>query len=1664
MGCLMFVGTYTTLFESSVNPWTTLGPLAVIISISLCQEAASDRKRHQSDHKTNHAPCVVLRRAEDTDADGAERDPTIMNGKDIDVKILKQQNKDKTPVKRSSRKTIPKGRPNTAMTDVTEKMEGPIVGIAFQNVKRMDIRAGDIVLVKNREMIPADIILLGSSGENGSAYIETSPIDGETNLKLRKSPHLPTLMASTPGGLGAGSDQYVHPRFEQIDRAVKRLTRFSLLGHPNAKSALLNPNNKGPKVISDEISSTVRKQRRLSLVQQSNTSNNEMEGNAYVATITTEPPNASVNTFSGKIVLPPPYLNESSIEIPLDAENILLRGAMLRNTEWVLGVACFTGDDTKLARNSINTPSKFSGLDELMNRTVILILFIMLFCVLVLSTSGFFANKAEFDSLWYAGFAVENTPWPYMKIDGKPVYPSFRTEPPGFHQFMFTNITLLNNFIPFSLYVTVEMITLFMMFLIGWDKSMYHEDTDTAAVARSTTVADLGQVKYVFSDKTGTLTQNVMRFKRCSVDGSIFGEPVVKVNPGGEDEDTDYDDEVMRSKYHELKQLLIGTISLNAKDEADDEAKAPDIINPNGNTLTFNAEMFLRVMSICHTVVVEKEIDASNINRKSERPAAASFLSWVGNRSRTNTTEDAVTPLSSIKEANSLESSNINDINDKISTLNESTRTIGKTSVRTGKSNDGSPIGYAYQAESPDEGALVSAASLDFGFQLISRDSDGVKLACSSRSLLSIDEVAKGLKSGTMTPKTLAAETACPRIGTQPNHMKTAFEKFTAQFSSGKSDSTIDTTEEVWSILAVNKFDSTRKRMSVLVRSPASLGSIPMLLIKGADSSMLDPDVCEGGEYITSGALGGERMSSLINQSSSDYNDSNEWEKSVLLNMQSQLGIFASEGLRTLVLGIRVLTETDCEAWLAKYKIASTAIENREERLTAVALEIERNIHIVGSTAIEDKLQDGVPETIHNIARAGIKLWVLTGDKRETAIEIGYSTKVLNPKMHLTDVADGNTARVKALIAMEFIRLVKIGKLAMYQRNAKQKKSKLQRYCSPIMVLFEYIGKVVRMISRFNRRFYYFVIVSLCGTIKKDYLKQQLGRIQDEVDKEGQKEKGRHAKVRDLAETILKEYKLTKDYAEESGMKQLKTARNFSPKGGIEDEDETTPEVFHRASNANTVLDIRHGSLNAASLRGLSLMALEQSDNIAPNVESQPVIDNDVMSMKSEIPEQKQGNIIIFNKKKRTILERLFAVDRDVRKGKLVKHLTKEKRQEYFSPYSIMNQTSMGDIPDGINTTIDRALVIEGSALVHFLGNPLLEELLFAVASSCESVIACRVSPKQKALLVKLVKQFVVPTPVTLAIGDGANDVGMIQEAQVGVGISGLEGQQAVNSSDFAIAQFRFLEDLLLVHGRWNFMRLSKTVLFSFYKNAVLAGLLIVFSRETLYSGEPLMDQWAISSFNIVNGFGILLFGMFDRDIDKDYVKQNPILYATGPNNEHFAMRVTFRWICLVLLHVNLIYFLTDICVSGGSTQSSAFKGLMTNSMHPGDGDGGDLKVYGTVIFVILNWVLALKVLYESGSIIHGKWPALLGCCKKGVEGFWSRIAYTWHGIAFLCIGFNYFFIYLYQVSFDSGRCPLYFITNVSNNCFLSFKHFNLFLYDCRNLVNLVHPLFRHSH
>ena len=158
----------------------------------------------------------------------------------------------------------------------------------------------------------------------------------------------------------------------------------------------------------------------------------------------------------------------------------------------------------------------------------------------------------------------------------------------------------------------------------------------------------------------------------------------------------------------------------------------------------------------------------------------------------------------------------------------------------------------------------------------------------------------------------------------------------------------------------------------------------------------------------------------------------------------------------------------------------------------------------------------------------------------------------------------------------------------------------------------------------------------------------------------------------------------------------------------------------------------------------------------------------------------------------------------------------------------------------------DVSIVVDGKTLIFALDHSLRKDFI-ELLSSCCSVICCRVSPLQKAEVVELVQQHT--QSICLAIGDGANDVAMIQKAHVGVGISGNEGLQAANSSDFAIGQFRFLSRLLFLHGAWFYTRVSKVILYSFYKNICLYIIELWFAIYNAWTGQVLFERWTIGKY-----------------------------------------------------------------------------------------------------------------------------------------------------------------------------------------------------------------------
>ena len=227
----------------------------------------------------------------------------------------------------------------------------------------------------------------------------------------------------------------------------------------------------------------------------------------------------------------------------------------------------------------------------------------------------------------------------------------------------------------------------------------------------------------------------------------------------------------------------------------------------------------------------------------------------------------------------------------------------------------------------------------------------------------------------------------------------------------------------------------------------------------------------------------------------------------------------------------------------------------------------------------------------------------------------------------------------------------------------------------------------------------------------------------------------------------------------------------------------------------------------------------------------------------------------------------------------------------------------MADVVDQIhNISIDdeqikKALILSGESLNIIESNNGLLALLLALTDQMDVVLGCRVSPKQKGDIVAMIKKR-FPEKITLAIGDGANDVSMIMKAHVGVGIAGREGMQAARSSDFAIGKFMFLRPLLFVHGREAYRRNADLICYMFYKNVLYVIVQYIFGFFSVFSGQGMYEQWLYQVYNVTyTSFPIIIYALFDYEKPISHLMSIPSYYKIGILNLNFDITTIFMWI-----------------------------------------------------------------------------------------------------------------------------------------------------------------------
>ncbi|XP_078236695.1 phospholipid-transporting ATPase IG isoform X4 [Pogona vitticeps] len=553
-----------------------------------------------------------------------------------------------------------------------------------------NIKVGDIVEVSADETFPCDLIFLASNSKDGSCYVTTASLDGESNVKTH---------------------------YTVQDTA--NLCTCQALNH-------------------------------------------------LIATIECEQPQPDLYRFVGRINI---YKrNQEPVARPLGPENLLLKGATLKNTPKIYGVAVYTGMETKMALNYQGKSQKRSAVEKSINAFLIVYLCILLGKATVCTTLKY---------IWES-VPSNDEPWYNHKTQkDRETFKLLKT----FTDFL-SFMVLFNFIIPVSMYVTVEMQKFLGSFFISWDKEMYDETRQEGALVNTSDLnEELGQVEYVFSDKTGTLTENTMEFIECSIDGF---------------------------KYSGIFSEVDGA-KASIKAERSRE------------------ELFMRALCLCHTVQVQKgdEVDAG-------------------------------------------------------------------TSQAGGSQK--------YVAASPDEIALLQGAQ-KYGFTFLGQENNFMKV----------------------------------------QNPKKEIERF--------------------HLLHVLDFDCVRRRMSVLVKTKE--GRL-YLFCKGADSAVFP------------------RVPPEEAQKTKVHVERN-----------------ALDGFRTLCVAYKEISVAEYKEIDGQIKEATMALQDREAKMAQVFDGIEKNMHLIGSTAVEDKLQDLAAETIEALHAAGMKIWVLTGDKMETAQATCYACRLFQTSTEL---------------------------------------------------------------------------------------------------------------------------------------------------------------------------------------------------------------------------------------------------------------------------------------------------------------------------------------------------------------------------------------------------------------------------------------------------------------------------------------------------------------------------------------------------------------------------------------------------------------------------------------------------------------------------------------
>ena len=715
-----------------------------------------------------------------------------------------------------------------------------------------------------------------------------------------------------------------------------------------------------------------------------------------------------------------------------------------------------------------------------------------------------------------------------------------------------------------------------------------------------------------------------------------------------------------------------------------------------------------------------------------------------------------------------------------------------------------------------------------------------------------------------------------------------------------------------------NVFNSTRKRASVVFRDELD-GNKYKCWAKGADTFMLSPARLRSGQ------------------------------SDAVREANAKLDLYGSQGLRTLVFCERVLSDAEWSAFSELHHRASKVVDEKERAsmLADAAALVECEMDYVGCTALEDELMDDVQGTVECVRGAGIGLWVLTGDKLDTAKVIAQNARIVDRKtMEIVDINVINPSE----------ELNKWRKQAADRAEAAGCAAPLETDPS------SYVWQQERRL----------------GLVSAEAANQW--RAMDALD-------GSIALNKNMWDACIA---LSESFSE------LDAEKKKAIEKGADAE-----EII---SLSLTVKVAREKLQSAKHVWNRDFVTRKLQSLVCVMGQTQPLTNAEVAEALRAFMQEEPG---AFDGKGASLetLEDALAAKEESARGNFCKHLfdkldankdgfvTRAEIESYFSVNQGMGGGGGGggeshDTDEVIIAKPDVALFVHGTALEYIITDKStqraaasgtchgrakdalneadsdevdLASMFLELGLRCKSVVACRVSPDQKAKVVQLVRDSLAAyyekkraakaaklleqssaawrkayriadylvtnifcctcfqerrmQPICLAIGDGANDVPMIQEAAIGVGISGKEGAQAANSADFSVSEFKHLKRLLLLHGRWNYRRSSKLVIYSFYKNMAVVICDSLFGFFCFFSGQSFWEITLYNQYNFIFTMcPIIAIGLWDKDVSEEIIMRLPHLYGSGRLKLDLNLKRMLQITLLAFVHSAVIVLIPLGC------------------------------------------------------------------------------------------------------------------------------------------------------